>query len=158
MHAPIRLDRPIRPVVMTALRSGLAVVAAMGAGVIDLVRQALVATGGVERVYWRDELLGSNATADPFLDAWRLSVSSARSGDFIVIPRRNWVFQMTGTTHGSVYEYDRRVPVIFFGAGIRAGRYSSAATPADIAPTLAALVGIRLPHADGWVLPEVVRR
>jgi hypothetical protein len=29
MHAPIRLDRPIRPVVMTALRSGLAVVVAM---------------------------------------------------------------------------------------------------------------------------------
>ena len=29
MHAPIRLDRPIRPVLMTALRSGLAVVVAM---------------------------------------------------------------------------------------------------------------------------------
>jgi hypothetical protein len=29
MHAPIRLDRPIRPVVMTAFRSGVAVVVAM---------------------------------------------------------------------------------------------------------------------------------
>jgi hypothetical protein len=29
MHAPIRLDRPLRPVIMTALRSGLAVVVAM---------------------------------------------------------------------------------------------------------------------------------
>ena len=29
MHAPIRLDRPLRPVVMTALRSGVAVVVAV---------------------------------------------------------------------------------------------------------------------------------
>ena len=29
MHAPIHLDRPIRPVVMTAFRNGLAVVVAM---------------------------------------------------------------------------------------------------------------------------------
>jgi hypothetical protein len=29
MHAPIRLDRPLRPVVMTVLRSGLSVVVAL---------------------------------------------------------------------------------------------------------------------------------
>jgi hypothetical protein len=29
MHAPIRLDRPLRPVVTTALRSGFAVVVAL---------------------------------------------------------------------------------------------------------------------------------
>ncbi len=43
------------------------------------------------------------------------------------------------TTHGTQYAYDQRVPVIFFGAGMRGGTYPAAATPADLVPTLAAV-------------------
>jgi hypothetical protein len=50
------------------------------------------------------------------------------------------------------------VPIIFFGAGIRAGRYISPASPADIAPTLAALVGIQMPQAEGWALKDAIAR
>jgi arylsulfatase A-like enzyme len=49
------------------------------------------------------------------------------------------------------------VPVVLRGAGIRRGRYRDAASPADIAPTLAALAGLRLPSADGRVLREALR-
>ena len=47
-----------------------------------------------------------------------------------------------GTTHGTLYEYDRRVPVILFGAGIEPGVRDEAATPADLAVTVASLVGV----------------
>jgi hypothetical protein len=126
-------------------------------GLIQTVKAALLATGGVERVFWGDELTGSIATADPFLDAWRLSYVSGRSGDFILVPKRNWVPLRDGTTHGSPYEYDQRVPIVFYGAGVRAGRYASTATPADIAPTLAAMAGIRMTQAEGWVLRDAIR-
>ena len=41
-----------------------------------------------------------------------------------------------GTTHGSANADDQRVPVLFLGHGIKPGKYSQAATPADLAPTL----------------------
>jgi predicted AlkP superfamily pyrophosphatase or phosphodiesterase len=125
-------------------------------GLIQSVKAALLATSGVERAFWADELIGSHATTDPFLDAWRLSYVPGRSGDFIIVPKRNWIPLGSGTTHGSPYEYDQRVPIVFYGAGIRAGRYASTATPADIAPTLATLAGIRMTQAEGWVLKDAL--
>jgi arylsulfatase A-like enzyme len=41
------------------------------------------------------------------------------------------------------------VPVILMGPGVRPGVYRDAVTPADIAPTLASLVGITLPRTEG---------
>ncbi|HEX7486991.1 MAG TPA: hypothetical protein VF332_12615, partial [Vicinamibacterales bacterium] len=62
----------------------------------------------------------------------------------------------TGTTHGSPYWYDRRVPVFLMGAGIRKGQYLEPMGPMDIAPTLAFLCGITLPAADGRILNEAL--
>ena len=50
-----------------------------------------------------------------------------------------------GTTHGSPYWYDRHVPLVFLGAGVRRGVSSLPAETWDAAPTLAALVGIGTP-------------
>jgi hypothetical protein len=55
-----------------------------------------------------------------------------------------------------MYAYDQRVPLILFGAGIKRGEYLGAATPADIAPTLAQLCGITLARIDGEVLVEAL--
>lgn len=54
--------------------------------------------------------------------------------------------------HGSPYDYDRRVPVLFYGRGVAPClRYDRAAT-VDVAPTLAALIGISPSDAvDGEV-------
>ena len=65
-------------------------------------------------------------------------------------------FQLA-TTHGSPYHYDTHVPVIFYGAGVRAGRYNRECTPSDIAPTLAAILGIEPPsNTVGHVLVEAI--
>jgi predicted AlkP superfamily pyrophosphatase or phosphodiesterase len=140
------------------LQAGVADAMRARPGLIQTVKAALMATGGVARVYWRDELAGTNATSDPFLEAWRLGYYASRSGDFIVVPKRDWLFVLTGTSHGSVYEYDRRVPLVFYGAGIRPGRYDAAAAPVDLAPTLAAIVGIKMPKAEGWILSQALAR
>lgn len=61
------------------------------------------------------------------------------------------------TTHGSSYNYDTHVPVIFFGAGVRAGHYHAECSPSDIAPTLAALLGVEQPsNRVGRVLVEAI--
>ncbi len=62
-----------------------------------------------------------------------------------------------GTTHGSPYSYDTHVPVIFFGAGVRAGRYYNECSPSDIAPTIAAMLGVEPPSGSvGRVLVEAI--
>jgi predicted AlkP superfamily pyrophosphatase or phosphodiesterase len=78
------------------------------------------------------------------------------SGDLVVVPAPNWLRSTSVTTHGTPWDYDRRVPLIFAGAGIAPGTYLTPASPADVAPTLAYLVGITLPNADGRVLTAAV--
>jgi hypothetical protein len=51
----------------------------------------------------------------------------------------------TGTNHETVYWYDRHVPFILLGAGVTAGSSDAAVYTVDMAPTLAALAGIRAP-------------
>lgn len=127
-------------------------------GAIDTVKAALLAIPGIARVYGPDELAATSPTDDPILRATRLSYYPGRSGDFVVIPKPYWTIVSRGTTHGTPYGYDQHVPVLFYGAGIKPGRYLSAATPVDIAPTLAALVGITLWHTDGQVLVDALKR
>jgi len=50
-----------------------------------------------------------------------------------------------GTTHGSPYAYDRGVPVLFLGRGVRAGRSGARVPTVDVAPTLARLAGVPVP-------------
>jgi len=55
--------------------------------------------------------------------------------------------------HGTPWSYDTHVPLIFMGPGFKAGVYQTPATPADLAVTLAALLGINPPAvATGRVL------
>ena len=63
-----------------------------------------------------------------------------------------------GTTHGTLYSYDQRVPVLLYGEGIRPGVREEPATPADLAVTVASMVGVRLPSPDGHVLTGALKK
>jgi arylsulfatase A-like enzyme len=59
--------------------------------------------------------------------------------------------------HGTPYDDDAHVPVIFYGAGIRPGRYSERALVADAAPTLARILGVKpIERLDGRVLERAL--
>jgi len=147
-------DMYLAPGVAEKLRSNPAV--------RDTVLDAISAVPGVARVFFGDVLVHLRTTGDQEALAAALSYYPGRSGDIIIVPRPYWFFvsgdgsKQTGSaaTHGSPYEYDQRVPVVLFGAGIRRGEYLRAVTPADIAPTLAVLAGITLASPDGQPLEE----
>jgi predicted AlkP superfamily pyrophosphatase or phosphodiesterase len=107
---------------------------------------------GIARVLLRDQLSDPPGTDDPVIRAARLSYMPSRSGDVILVPKPYWLMSAAAATHGTYHGYDKHVPVLFQGAGIRPGRYWDEASPADIAPTLAALCGVTLARTDGHVL------
>ena len=127
------------------------------AGARETVTKAIESFEGLSRAYWAPDLASGAATDDEILRAARLSYMPGRSGDLMVIADPYWMAQATGTTHGTPYDYDQRVPLLFAGAGIKPGRYLVTASPADIAPTFGFLVGITLGHADGHVRVEAIR-
>ncbi len=124
------------------------------------VIKAASAITGVARVLTSDEVSTPEARAskDVQVRAAALSYFPGRSGDLLVIPKENWMLIGAGTTHGTLYAYDQRVPMIFYGAGIQPGARDEAVTPADIAPTLASIVGVTLPSPDGHVLTSALKK
>ena len=59
--------------------------------------------------------------------------------------------------HGAPYDNDAHVPVIFYGPGFKPGRYTERALVADMAPTLAKVVGVPpTERLDGRVLTSAI--
>src|SRR5262249_31486564 len=87
-----------------------------------------------------------------------------RNGNLVVIPQPFYFFGEGRdgpviATHGTPYSYDTHVPVIFYGAGIAPGLYYSESSPADIAPTLAALIQVQPPSNNiGHILSEAFKK
>ena len=113
---------------------------------------AIAARPGILRVLRSEEVRDGANSKDPLIRAAALSYFPGRSGDLIIATKPGWMISASGTTHGSAHPDDQRVPLMFFGPGIKPGTYQDAATPADLAPTLAALVGVSL-KAEGRPLP-----
>ena len=120
------------------------------------VEAAVVGIPGVARLLRVDRLESTSADAE--IRAAALSTVPDRSGDLIVVPKPNWTVgpraEQSATTHGTGHPYDRQVPLILFGAGIKPGRRSATASPADIAPTVAHISGVTMPPVEGRVLKE----
>lgn len=112
--------------------------------------RALVATGLVEHYYTHSQLIGDPPTDDPAFALFRASFFQSRSAHVIARIRPNLYIASYpgGTGHGSYYDDNRHVPVIFMGPGVKAGRYAGEAGPEEIAPTLAVLLGLDYPLQD----------
>jgi predicted AlkP superfamily pyrophosphatase or phosphodiesterase len=76
----------------------------------------------------------------------------ARYG-IIVRFKENMIIDAATAVHGSPYDEDRLVPVIFFGRGIKPGEHIDEVRTVDVAPTLAAAASINTPpNLDGRVI------
>jgi predicted AlkP superfamily pyrophosphatase or phosphodiesterase len=113
------------------------------------IRDWALDTGHFQAAFTRTQLLDGRAPGA--LGQLVLNGFHAeRSGDVILIQKP---FQLTrtasvGTTHGSPYSYDTHIPVLFFGAGFKQGRYADSFSITDIAPTLSAALGLTEPSGN----------
>lgn len=72
-----------------------------------------------------------------------------RSGDILLVGKPGFIsYHRKGTTHGSGYNYDTHVPLLFFGKGIAKGHTLKKTAVSDISPTISALLGISFPNSS----------
>ena len=99
------------------------------------------------------------STDSGLLNQVRNNLHPVRSGDIYIVQDPYWFNFDKGPVaamHGSPWNYDTHVPVIFAGAGMKEKVVHRRIQPADVAPTLSALLGMSPPaSAQGIVLPEV---
>jgi predicted AlkP superfamily pyrophosphatase or phosphodiesterase len=98
---------------------------------------------------------------NPLLEQVRRNQHVTRSGDIYIIQEPYWFLFDEGpipAMHGSPWRYDTHVPIIFVGPGIDAQTVHRLVHPVDVAPTIAAVLGITPPgSAQGSALEEVLR-
>jgi arylsulfatase A-like enzyme len=106
----------------------------------------------VEAVFTHQQLKAApSPTGSP--DQWslieraRASFDDERSGDFVVLLKRDIMpiahpSQTYVSTHGSAWDNDRRVPILFWRKGMASASRNESIETADIMPTLAASMGL----------------
>jgi arylsulfatase A-like enzyme len=96
----------------------------------------------------------------PILTQIRRNYHPSRSGDIYVVQYPYWFMFDKGpiaAMHGSPWRYDTHVPIIFAGPGVPPQKSHRLVHPADVAPTLAACLGMTPPSsANGTALIEVL--
>jgi predicted AlkP superfamily pyrophosphatase or phosphodiesterase len=98
--------------------------------------------------------------SNPLIEQVRNNQHVTRSGDIYIIQEPYWFLFDEGpiaSMHGSPWRYDTHVPIIFAGRGIDAHKINRLVHPVDVAPTIAAFLGMTAPAAaKGSPLTEVL--
>jgi predicted AlkP superfamily pyrophosphatase or phosphodiesterase len=85
--------------------------------------------------------------------------NASRNAEIEFVLKPNWLtwFTKKGTSHGTPYEYDTHVPLIFYGWKIKNNKSDTDVKITDIAPTVSKLLGIDLPSATGKPIDELLK-
>lgn len=124
------------------------------------VRTGLLSIEAYVDLFFRRELTTREPSLKPFIEKYRNSYYAPRGEDFQYRIRENCIVSSRpyGSTHGSPYEYDTHIPVLFWWNGIHPKKISRPIFSADVAPTLATFAGFSFPeNLDGKPLVEVLK-
>ena len=121
--------------------------------------QEVMKLTGVAECFTRSQILSGRLPQTRIARSVANGFHSERNGNLVIVTEPFYfIGEGVTTTHGSPYSYDTHVPVIFFGARVAAGAHYDAASPADIAPTLAALLKIETPsNSVGKILAGAIK-
>jgi predicted AlkP superfamily pyrophosphatase or phosphodiesterase len=111
--------------------------------------------------FTREELSSTEISSRPYIQFYRNNYYADRSPDIMIRFKEHWIISDVpyGTSHETPYDYDRHIPLIFYGNGIKPGIDTLRASTVDIAPTMSELIGIAFPATcDGKSLMSRLKR
>lgn len=115
---------------------------------------------GVMRVDFMKDMAKADTVKDAVARRWLHMVQPNSNVRMVVTltPYSYWL-STTYAAHGSVHDNDANVPVLFWGAGVALGQFMDTVRVVDMAPTLAAILGIKPTEMlDGRVLTQAIAR
>ena len=126
--------------------------------VLDAAVSAYKSHPQVEIVFRKDEIAATPSPSGPpedwsLIQRVRANFDPARSGDFYVALKR-YVTPIPSAgfgyvaTHGSPWNYDRRVPILFWWKNVAPFEQPNGIETVDILPTLASLIGLDVPNNE----------
>jgi len=127
---------------------------------VQSVRAAFLQVPGVARAERISELARRDTVNDGIARRWLHIFSNEDQAALVVslAPYNYWLAGYWQAQHGSPNDPDVRVPIIFYGRDVMPGRYTEFARVVDMAPTLAAIVGVTPQEKiDGHVLQHAIR-
>ena len=108
---------------------------------------------------WRD-LLDADQSTDAIARRWVHQFPADATVELVVTltPGSVWMAYAPVATHGSPHDADTHVPLIFYGPPFRPGHYDEFVRTVDLAPTLAAVTGVKpLEPVDGVALRRILK-
>jgi predicted AlkP superfamily pyrophosphatase or phosphodiesterase len=121
------------------------------------VRARLLA--GVARVDRFQDLLRGDTINDAITRRWVHQFPATSNVELVITLTPFSIFsEGSVASHGSPYDYDTHVPLIFAGPWFASGRYGEFVRTVDLAPTLAEIVGVKPSEKlDGVVLRRALK-
>lgn len=127
---------------------------------VDRFLAAARRTPGILRADRMTDFAAADTVTDAIARRW-LHMFDPRATNVVAVATLAPYCYWTGVlaaTHGTPHPYDADVPVVFYGPGVKPGRYDLPARTVDMAPTLAALLRVRPTEPlDGVVLTAALR-
>ncbi len=118
----------------------------MGEDEIEQISEFIQGYGGVDKVVLSGEL--ELFYGNDIYEKLKKGYHNRLSGDILFTLLPGWVeYSKTGSTHGSGYEYDTHVPLLFMGWGVKPGAAYEPVGVEDIAPTISTILKITWPQA-----------
>lgn len=133
--------------------------------VADFVAERVQEWEGVKRVFTAQQLYKSGID-DEWTEMVRKGYHHAESGDVLFILEAGYLpkgsdseYARKGTSHGSAFNYDTHVPLIWYGKGIQKGEVFRNIEITDITATLTHLLNVQHPNAvTGKPIIEVLQK
>jgi phosphopentomutase len=112
----------------------------------ETIAAELLTYDGFDRVYTAYQMQNNEYT-EGVPNILQNGYNQKRSGDILLVLKPGIIdYPKTGSTHGSPYIYDTHSPLLFYGKGFKRGSTVSRTEIPDIAPTIAAMLGISFPN------------
>lgn len=126
---------------------------------LQTTRTGFLKVPGVARADRISELARRDTVDDRIARRWlHMFADDSKAALVVTLVPYNYWLSGPSAQHGSPNDSDARVPIIFYGSGVRPGRYDEFARVVDMAPTLAAIVRVTpLEQLDGHVLRNATR-
>lgn len=124
----------------------------------NALKAELLTYNQISKVYTRTALTSGEFTTG-IAASLQKGFNQKRSGDVCYVLDPSVIsYGKTGSTHGSGFNYDTHVPLLFYGNGIQQGETVQHIKITDVAPTISAILGISFPNgATGDPIQAVLK-